>query len=104
MYTINMKTITARLPDKMIKILDALMQEEMSDRSELIRRILEIGLREYLIERALKLYGQRRVSLWKAAEMADVTLREMIEAADRSLIPIHYDLEDLERDLVLVSK
>jgi len=44
------------------------------------------------------------VSLWKAAQMAQVSLREMIEAADKALIPIYYDTEDLERDLVLVGR
>ncbi len=100
----TMETITARLPDKMIKILNTLVKEEMVDRSELIRRILEIGLREFLIRRALIAYQERKVSLWRAADMAGVTLREMIEAANQALIPISYDLDDLERDLAIVKK
>jgi predicted HTH domain antitoxin len=94
-----METVTARLPEEVIKTLELLAKEEQIDRSELIRRILDVGIQEFLMERALKAYRKREVSLWKAAEMAKVSLRKMIEAADKALIPISYDLDDLERDL-----
>jgi len=99
-----MDTVKARLPRDMIEALETLAKEEQINRSEIIRRTLAIGIRELLMERALKSYRERRVSLWKAAQMAQVSLREMIEAADKALIPIYYDTEDLERDLVLVGR
>lgn len=88
----------------MLKAIEKLAQTSLVDRSELIRRLLDIGLREMLLERALDAYRRRSVSLWKAAEMAQVTLREMIDAADKAMIPISYDVKDLERDFELVNE
>jgi len=99
-----METVTARLPEDMLKVIEELARASMVDRSELIRRLLEIGIRRMLLERALEAYRKRRVSLWKAAEMAKVTLREMIEAADKAMIPVSYDVKDLERDFELARR
>ena len=98
-----METVTARLPEEMIKKLELIAREEHIDRSELIRRALDIGIQKFLLERALKAYRERQVSLWKAAEMAGISLRAMMREADRVSIPISYDVEDLERDLAFVK-
>ncbi|MCF2136351.1 MAG: UPF0175 family protein [Candidatus Thorarchaeota archaeon] len=98
-----METVTARLSEEMIKQLEVLAKEEQIDRSELIRRALAYGIKRFLIDRALKAYRERKVTLWKAAEMAGVSLREMIDEADRSLIPIAYDIKDLEKDLAFAK-
>lgn len=99
-----METVTARLPERMLRVIEKLAQASLIDRSELIRRLLDIGIRKVLVERALDAYRSRSVSLWKAAEMAQVTLREMIDAADKAMIPISYDVKDLERDFELVIR
>ena len=99
-----METVTARLPDEMIKKLELIAKEEHIDRSEMIRRALDIGIQQFLLERALKAYRERRVSLWRAASMAGMPLRKMMEEADKAGIPISYDEEDLERDLALVKE
>ncbi len=99
-----MDTVTVRLPDEIIKKLELIAREEQIDRSEMIRRALDIGIQQFLLERALKAYRERRVSLWRAASMAGLPLRKMIEEADKAAIPISYDEEDLERDLALVKE
>ena len=98
-----METVTARLPEEMIRKLELIAKEEHIDRSELIRRALDIGIQQFLLERALKAYRERKVSLWKAASMAGIPLRLMMKEADKASIPIAYDEEDLERDLAFVK-
>ncbi len=98
-----METVTARLPEDMVKKLELIAREEQIDRSELIRRALDIGIQQFLLERALRAYRERRVSLWKAASMAGIPLRAMMREADKGQIPIAYDEEDLERDLAFVK-
>jgi len=97
-----METVTARLPEEMIKKLELIAKEEHIDRSELIRRALDIGIQQFLLERALKAYRERRVSLWRAATMAGLPLRTMMREADKAQIPIAYDEEDLEHDFAFV--
>lgn len=42
----------------------------------MIRRLLELGIREEKLQLALDLVRERRVSVWKAAEMAGIDYRE----------------------------
>lgn len=107
MYTVNymsLETVTARLPRKTLKEIERLAEKEKVDRSELIRRLLDSALQERRIEEALKAYQDRKVTLWKAAEMAGLSLRAMMELTKEKKIPIPYTLEDLERDLEYVKR
>jgi predicted HTH domain antitoxin len=51
------------------------------DRSELIRRLLDSALQQKRIDDALKAYQDGKVTLWRAAEMSGLSLREMMELA-----------------------
>jgi len=48
---------------------------------------------------ALKLYHKSLISLGKAAEIAGLSLWEMMELMARKGVPIRYGPEDLEEDL-----
>ena len=50
---------------------------------EEIGQVFLIGLREMRIEKALILLRKDDISVWKAAEIAGLSLREMIEGARR---------------------
>jgi predicted HTH domain antitoxin len=100
----SLQTVTARLPRKTLKEIERIAEKEKVDRSELIRRLLDAALRERRIEEALEAYREGRVTLWKAAEMAELSLRTMMELTKENKIPIPYTLEDLERDLEYVKR
>ena len=88
--------VTARLKTELLKEIQEMAKEESIDRSSAIQRLLKIGLREYRMEKALNLYRDGKVTLWKAAELAGVSLREMMEAIEARDIPYQYDFEALE--------
>jgi len=90
------RAVTARLKAELLKEIQEVAKEESIDRSSAIQRLLQIGLKEYRMERALNLYRDGKVTLWKAAELAGVSLREMMEAISARDIPYQYDLEALE--------
>jgi len=107
LYTVDympLETVTARLPKKTLQEIERLAEKEKVDRSELIRRLLDAALQERRIEEALQAYREGKVTLWKAAEMAGLSLRAMIELTKAKKIPIPYTLEDLERDLEYVKR
>ena len=54
------------------------MDLEKTEKSTLIRKILAIGIDEELKKYALESFKDKRVSLAKAAEIADISLREMM--------------------------
>ena len=90
------QAVTARLSTELLKEIQKIAVEESIDRSSAIQRLLKIGLREYKIEKALNLYRDRKVTLWRAAELAGTTLREMMETIKARDVPYQYDLEALE--------
>lgn len=100
----SLETVTARLPRKTLKEIERLAEKEKVDRSELIRRLLDKALQERRIDEALQAYQEGKVTLWKAAEMAGLSLRAMMELTKEKKIPIPYTLEDLERDLKYVKR
>ena len=64
--------VTVELPEEA----EGLSEEE-------IEQLLRLGLREMRIEKALIFLRRGDISVWKAAKMAGLSLREMIEEARR---------------------
>ncbi len=58
-----METVTARLPDEMIAKLELIAKKEHIDRSEMIRRALDVGIQQFLSERALKAYREKSLTV-----------------------------------------
>ena len=90
------RAVTARLRKELLKEVEEVAKEESVDRSSAIQRLLKIGLKEYKMKKALNLYRDGKVTLWKAAELAGVSLREIMEAIKARDIPYQFDLEALE--------
>ncbi len=90
------RAVTARLGMELLREIEEIAREESLDRSSAIQKLLKMGLGEYKMERALNLYRDGKVTLWKAAELAGVSLREMMEAIKARDIPYQYDVEALE--------
>lgn len=95
----TMERVTTKLPRDLLEIIERLAEEEQSDRSEVIRKLLMHAIQDISLEKALALYREGRVTLWKAAELAGLSLREMMEKVKERKIPVSYSVEDLERDL-----
>jgi len=71
-----MSTIkTIRLPEDLAKAVLQRARLESVDESTAIRQLLTIGVKEY----AVKLYREGKMSLTEAADLANVTVREMID-------------------------
>jgi len=99
-----LETVTARLPPEMLEEVERLAEREKVDRSELIRRLLASALQQRRVEDALEAYREGAVTLWKAAEMAGKSLREMMNLVKMKRIPVPYTLDDLRRDIEYVQR
>ena len=55
--------------------------------------------RELLIEIAVMLFQQERVSLGKASKIANMNYVEFQELIAKRNIPIHYEVKDFEEDI-----
>lgn len=94
-----MPTISVRLDKAALKEIEFLMREYRADKSEVMRRLLDRGLRQAKLEKALELLRQHKISIGKAAKLAGVTIYEMIELCKKHDVHIGYSKEDLKRDL-----
>ncbi|MFQ5712146.1 MAG: UPF0175 family protein [Candidatus Geothermarchaeales archaeon] len=99
MIHVSLEAVTTRLPRDMLEEVERLAEKEKVDRSELIRRLLAYALQQKRIEDGVEAYREGKATLWRAAEMAGISLREMMELARTRKIPIPYTLEDLRRDV-----
>lgn len=95
--------LTGRVHRRQIDILDRISKEEKIDRSAALRKILDIGLREYMKRRAVEDYRRGKLSIGKAAENADTSIAEFYKILSDEGIPIRVDTtvikEALKEDL-----
>lgn len=99
-----LESVTARFPKEMLRELEELASKSHVDRSEVIRRLVARALFEIRKEEALEAYSKGRVTLWKAAEMSGVSLREIMDLARRSQVLVPYGPEEVERDIAHATK
>ncbi len=93
------ETVTTRLSREEIKKLDWLARAMSTSRSEILRRVIDEGLENILIEQVLGMYQKGEITLWRAAELANVSLSRMMEEARKRGIAHQYTVADLENDL-----
>ena len=104
MILVSLEAVTARLPRDMLREVERLAQNEKVDRSELIRRLLDFALQQKRIDEAVRAYQEGKVTLWKAAEIAGISLRKMMELVRTKKITVSYTLDDLRRDIEYVRR
>ena len=90
----NTIQINLRVPEEVASDLDKLAEETHVTRIDVARQILLKGIAERKRMLSLELYRQGKVSKSKAAEMAGITLWEMMDLIEREEIQDAYSLQD----------
>lgn len=93
-----MDTINVRVPDDLLDTLDRLSDEEGLNRSTVIRRLLERGYNEFMLERAADRYRREDITISEAADLAECTLWEMERYLVQEGYTSEYSIADLERE------
>lgn len=92
----EVKHLTGRVYRKQVEELDRISREEKIDRSAVLRKILDIGLHEYMKRKAIEDYRRGRLSVGKAAEDADVSIAEFYKILSEEGVPIKVDTEAMK--------
>ncbi len=95
--------VAARLPREDVQSIVLFAKEESLDKSTFVKRLLRKSLEKYKEERALKLYSEGRISLGRAAELAERTVWDMLDLMKKHHIELQYSVEDLKDDLKAMS-
>jgi predicted HTH domain antitoxin len=94
-------TVSARLDAEELEALDSLASVSHIDRSTLVKILLRRGMKMLALERAVAAYRAEEVTLSRAAEMSGVSVREFLSQMGGHAIELHYDVEELQEDLVV---
>ena len=94
--------VGTRLPDTVVRDLEAIEEVEQSDRSTTVRKLLSRAIQDWKLDHYSRLYGGGKLTLARAAREAGVSLWEMMDYV-KTKITAQYDLEDLQRDLKTVA-
>jgi predicted HTH domain antitoxin len=90
--------VSTRIPNHMAKDLKEIEAEEKADRATVVRKLLAKAISEWKLEKALTLFREGKITLWKAAKISGLTLWEMIEIIKERKIPFSYTYEDFRED------
>jgi len=84
--------------------LNEVAEREGKDRSALIREILEHGVKEKDLDRAIELYRAGQITGWRASQLAGVSLWNFYKILSERGILIQYSELDLEEDLMSLTE
>lgn len=94
----KMRVIAARFPRASAEELKKIAEEEQVDKSTVIARALQQYIKEWKLEKALTLYQEGKITLWKAAKIADISIWEIMDIVRQKKIPMQYTFEDFKED------
>ena len=99
MSTTQSNQINLRVPDEVLSDLDALAEQGRASRIDLARQILLEGIARRKRDLALRLYREGKVSKSRAAEIAGVSLWEMMDLIDQAALPTAYTQQEAVEDV-----
>ena len=92
-------TLSTRLAEEEARKIDELAGQLGLDRGALLKQLIRKGYRDVQVETALSAYRQGTISLSRAAEMAELSLRDILLRLPEESIELNYSVADLSRDL-----
>lgn len=92
-------TVTTRVPESTLREINFFTAERHTDRSTLLRCLIEEGLANERQKKVLYDYKERKISLQRAAELIGIHLVEMLELIQREGLYMDYTEDELKEDL-----
>ncbi len=96
--------ISTRIAKEDARQIGKFAKEEALDRSTFLKRLVRRSLDEYKVASAFRQYKEGRISLGKAAQLAEKSLWEMLDLMKRYEANFQYDVSDLEQDVKTLEK
>lgn len=91
--------LSARFASDEAKKIDELAADLGLDRGALLKQLIRKGLKDIQTERALDAYRRGTITLSRAAELAELSLRDVLLRLPEETIELNYDVRELQRDL-----
>jgi len=94
-----MENVTTRMSEEELALVERLVAASGESRSDVIRTAVRRGAREQLVRLALQRYRDGEVGMRGAADLAGLTIAEMMAEANERGVLSNYDEADLEDDV-----
>ena len=95
-----MATLRISVEEETLRLLDEVAGYYALSRSRLVEKLLREGMQRARLDRATELYARREVTLERAAELAGVTIYEMMAHLRERDIPAQRRASDIRADAV----
>jgi predicted HTH domain antitoxin len=99
-----MQAVAARLPTDVVREIERIAAEEKLDKSSVLARATDLYVKQWKLERALRLYEDGKVTAMKAAALASVSIWEFLEELEKKKIPVQYSAEEFVEDFEAARK
>ena len=94
------KLMNTRVPVVILGEVENIAREEQTDKSSVVRKLLNRAIKDWKLEKAVKMYLKKKVTLEKSAEIAEISVRELITYLKEKELEIgNLSAEDLEDDI-----
>lgn len=94
-----MDNVTTRMSEEELDLIDRLADARSRSHSDAIREAVRRGAREELVRIALRRYREGEVGMRGAADLAGLSIAEMMREANERGVLLNYDEADLEADV-----
>ncbi len=92
-------TVSMRLPKAEADRLTQVARRTGMERATLLKRAVRRGTQDLLFEEACRAYRAGEATLSRAAEIAELSLREVILRMREADLELNYGVDDLAKDL-----
>jgi predicted HTH domain antitoxin len=94
------EVLSVKIEEDMAKLIEEVAREEGTEKSPAARKLLALGAKQWRVEKAIGLVTAGKVSLWKASEIAGISLREFLEVLGERKIPwVKISPRELEEEI-----
>lgn len=98
----NKKFLGLRVEPQVYEIVNKMADEEKVDKTKAVKLLVLAGWKEIILEKALEKYRKGTISLDKAAEIAGLTINEMMQQAAANGIKSDETIEEFREGLKLL--
>ena len=92
------ETVSVRIDKAELKEINEISKLEKKTKSNVLREVLEKGIKEKKLGIALEKFRKNEATAFKAAEIAGVSLSEFLDALKQNNLTFHYSIEDLREE------
>lgn len=92
------ETVSVRIDKGNLKEIENISRIGKSTKSNVLREILNRGIKEKKLEIALEKFRNNEATAWKAAKIANIPLTKFLDILVQKGIDFHYGVKELRED------